>query len=173
MNEQTKYYCQEIHSQSTNNHAKVITQLVINITASPKLSKKFKSGFPMGPNFPMHIPKATENATNPRTLDPSTISDFISHNVISSNIVSTVVIGLVSWWMLAVCSSLLIILPGCISITQNIPCKTAIDVTIPVKEQSTFSTYGGKYRQEIAHPFKINPKTTPPATEAIVNICFK
>lgn len=57
-----------------------ITQLVISMTASPKLSKKFSNGFPTGPNFPMHMPKATENATNPRTLEPSTISDFISHN---------------------------------------------------------------------------------------------
>lgn len=34
----------------------------------------------MGPNFPMHIPNATENATNPRTFEPSTISEFISHD---------------------------------------------------------------------------------------------
>lgn len=58
-----------------------ITQLVINITASPKLSKKASKGFPTGPNFPIHIPNATENATNPRTLEPSTISDLISQRV--------------------------------------------------------------------------------------------
>lgn len=54
---------------------------------------------------------------------------YVLSDLIKSNIVSAVVIGLPVSWCEVACSPVSLIgLPGCINITQNIPCKTAIDV---------------------------------------------